>query len=464
VKAQLLPAMPIRPISHVCRILLSLLVFSISFGVSLPAHAQEQANEPTTESIFADAPFEKWKAEGPHQDLPWKVNMSANQLSFHQRLIALIQINFPVQEMLKLTQDDQLILLAEVRNGQGVSARNFGVLELNKLKPEMKRTDIEFSWVAFALPGQYEVALAIWDKKSGKHNFMTKLFHVDAYKRDPLPEMWNGLDVFEFWSDKRDGPEYLFHSDIGGRLNLPLKTKRPLDMELLLDLTPSADIFRGNVGYYNRYLAGAVPMFKIFSQIDVANGSRNAEALDLVQRRVSFSQSGGKELDWASLRRTLSPDNNPGTVSIKDLQNKKQSPVFLREEIVRRLNDPALQGKKDERPLHVFVLIGGPMDMYSFPQVPAIETGNEEDCVIYYFQFNFFERPSPQQQQQRRRRFDRFDRPDRHPERLESPSISGDAGAVEKMLKPLKMRVFQVESPDELRRALAKMMEEMGKL
>jgi hypothetical protein len=208
-------------------------------------------------------------------------------------------------------------------------------------------------------------------------------------------------------------------------------------------------------------------MFKVFSQIDVSNGTRNAAAIDLVQRRVSFTQTGGKDLDWAYLRRTLSPDNNPGTISIHDLKSKKQSPVFLREEIVRRLSDPATQKKNGERPLHVFVLIGGPMDMYSFPQLPAIETGNEEDCVIYYFQFNFFERPS--EQQQRRRRLDRFDRsgrldrPDRPP-RVETPNITGDAGAVEKMLKPLKMRVFQVQSPDELRHALAKMMEELGRL
>ena len=257
----------------------------------------------------------------------------------------------------------------------------------------MKRTDVEFSWQAFAVPGQYEVEVALWDKKSGEHNFMRRPFHVDAYKNDPLPEMWSGLDAIEFWSTKRDGPEFIFHSDIDGRLHLPLATRRPVHLEVLLELSPSAEIFRGNYGHYNYYLAAAIPMFKAFSQISVSNGSRNAAVLDIVQRRVAFDQNDGNDLDWPSLHKVLSPDNGPGVVSVKDLQNRRQSPVYLREEIVRRISGPAPPaGEHSDRPLHVIVLIGSPMDLYAFPALPAVETGNEQDCIIYYLQFEFFER------------------------------------------------------------------------
>jgi hypothetical protein len=37
-------------------------------------------------------------------------------------------------------------------------------------------------------------------------------------------------------------------------------------------------------------------------------------------------------------------------------------------------------------------------------------------------------------------------------------------GNVEKMLKPLKIRSFRVESADDVRHALAKIMEEVGRL
>jgi hypothetical protein len=412
---------------------LTLLAIAIGAGFALPLRAEE----PTIESVFADAPFDKWLKERPRQEVPWEVRMSADRLSFHQRLIANIQVQVPGQELVKRSRDERIVLLVQVTNGEGVSFRDYGLLELDQLKPEAKGSDVEFAWQAFAVPGQYEVSVALWDKKSGEHNFLRRLFHVGAYKSDPLPEMWRGLDAFEFWSTKRDGPEFMFHSDIAGRLHLPLATRRPVQMEVLLDMSPSAEIFRGSYGYYNSYLAAALPMFKVFSQITPSNGSRSAAALDLIQRRIPFEQHDNKDLDWQSLRKALSPDNGPGTISVKNLQNRRQSPVYLREEIVRRLKTPdAAAGKPGEKPLQVFILIGSPMDMYAFPKLPEIEIGNEEHCVIYYLQYEFVERHG----------------------------ITGAVGNVEKMLKPLKIRSFEVRSADDVRRALAKILEEVGRI
>ncbi len=418
--------------------LLHFLLIILSCGIGARSLAQSSGNqEPTVESIFADAPFDRWMALGNHQEVPWQVQTSADRLSFHQRLIATIQVQVPGPELLKRSHDDHITLLVEVRNGQGVSSRNFGVLDLADLKPEMKRSDIEFSWQAFAVPGQYELSVALWDKKSGEHNFLRRLFHVDAYKNDPLPEMWRGLDAFEFWGTKRDGPEYMFHTDIEGRPNLTLATRRPIEMEVLFDMTPSAEVFRGSYGYYNHYLGAALPTFKVLNQINLKNGSRRAVILDLVQRHVLFEQDDGKDLDWAVLRKTLSPDSGPGTVSVKALQNKQQSPVYLREEIVRRLKAGSEHAAKTGiRPLRVFVVLGSPMDFYTFPKLPEIETGEEQDCVIYYLQFEFTQREG----------------------------ITGAIGNVEKMLKPLKIRSFEVRSADDVRRALAKILEEVGRM
>ena len=441
-----------------------LVLLAIASGWSLATPLQ--AEEPTVDSVFADAPFNKWAEQGPREEVPWKVHMSADRLSFHQRLIATIQVEVPGPELLKRSHDEHITLLIEVRNGQGVSSRNYGLLELNNLKPEMKRSDVEFSWQAFAVPGQYEVSVALWDKKSSEHNFMRRLFHVGAYRNDPLPEMWRGLDAFEFWSTKRDGPDYMFHSDIEGRPSLTLATRRPIHMEVLLDLTPSAEIFRGNYGYYNRYVGAALPTFKLFNQINLSNGSRRAAAVELVQRHVVFEQNDGKDLDWAILRKPLSPDNGPGVVSVKDLQNKLQSPVYLRDEIVRRLKaglDRA--AKPGEKPLHVFVVIASPMDFYTFPKLPEIETGNEQDCVIYYIQFDIFEQPRTHDPMRYSNRgFNRDRTSDRDADNFERGRFNGNAGSVEKMMKPLKIRAFQVRSPDDVRRALAKVMEEVGRM
>jgi hypothetical protein len=413
------------------------LILFLLIGAATCVQSQEQGQEADTDTIFAAAPFDRWQAEGPKQQIPWQVRISSDKLSVHQRLIASIQVQVSGPELIKRSADQQLILFVQVTNGEGVSFRNHGLLDLGSMKPEMKKSDLEFSWLAFALPGQYEVSIALWDKKSGEHNFMRRLFHVDAYKDDPLPSMWRGLDAFEFWSTKRDGPDYIFHSDIEGRPNLTLATRRPIEMDVLLDMTPSAEVFRGNYGYYNHYLGAALPAFKIFNQVDLKNGSRSAAALDLVQRHVVFEQNDGKDLDWAVLRKTLSLDSGPGTVSVKDLKNRQQSPVYLREEIVRRLRAGSEHaGKTGEKPLRVFILLGSPMNFYVFPKLPEIETGEEKDCVIYYLQFEFSQREG----------------------------IMGGVNNVENMLKPLKIRGFEVRSADDVRRALAKILEEVGRL
>jgi len=451
-----MPRMPIKVTSRSFSRLLILLFLGCGVATS------QQAVEPTTDSVFAEAPFDKWTAQGNHQEIPWHVQTSAERLSFHQRLIATIQVQVPGPELLKRSHDEHITLLVEVRNGQGVSSRNFGLLDLAELKPEMKRSDIEFAWQAFAVPGQYELSVALWDKKTGEHNFLRRLFHVEAYKGDPLPEMWRGLPAFEFWSTKRDGPDYMFHSDIEGRPNLALVTRRPIEMDVLLDMTPSAEIFRGNYGYYNHYLGAALPTFKLLNQITIKNGSRRAAALDLIQRRIVFEQNDGKDLDWAVLRKTLAPDNGPGTVSVKDLKNRQQSPVYLREEIVRRIKaDTEQKTRGREKPLHVIVLIGNPMDTYTFPSLPAIETGSEEDCFIYYLQFDFSEHEEIRFKEDS---WDRRDKRDRRFEHLERQGYVGAAGNVEKMLKPLKIRTFQVRSAEDVRHALAKILEELGKL
>lgn len=65
-----------------------------------------------------------------------------------------------------------------------------------------------------------------------------------------------------------------------------------------------------------------------------------------------------------------------------------------------------------------------------------METGREQDCVIYYLQVDSFE----------------------------GPGATGAASNVEKMLKPLKIHTIHVRTAFEARRDLAKVLEEIGKL
>jgi hypothetical protein len=73
------------------------------------------------------------------------------------------------------------------------------------------------------------------------------------------------------------------------------------------------------------------------------------------------------------------------TIDIKALAQRRESPAFLQDELLRRLKSE--DERSGEDPLHVFVIIGSPMDFYSFRDLPHLPPGSEEKCVVYYLQF-----------------------------------------------------------------------------
>jgi len=247
-------------------------------------------------------------------------------------------------------------------------------------------------------------------------------------------------------------------------------------LEVLADLR-SSDTFKGSTAAYEQYLAVALPAFKAFSHISVSNGSLHLATLDLPQRRATFLQDDGKDLDWPRLKATLIPTNGPGVVSVGSLRERhRQSPVFLREELVRRIDaasgpddQQAPGGAKTEESLHVFILIGSPMDLYAFPDLPPIEL-RKENCVLYYLQYEFADqrRPTPAEFL-RQNGLSGIDSLIAHrPSKGDGPQVgrglNGAVGNVERMLKPLKIHVFKVISAEDVRRALAKVMTEVSEM
>ncbi len=118
---------------------------------------------------------------------------------------------------------------------------------------------------------------------------------------------------------------------------------------------------------------------------------------------------------------------------------RRHSPVFLRDELVRRLKEaPDAPGPAGD-PLVVFVVIGGPMDTYSFPDLPPISLPSNAECAIFYLQYDFTGKTGPK-------------------------AAAGSSKNVEKMLRPLRVRTFTVRSAESIRNALAKMLEEISRM
>jgi hypothetical protein len=405
----------------------------VLFGLCAALHAQEVP----VEKVFAVVPFDKWVKQGPQAPLPWRVKVQSDGLSVHQRLQAHIEMELPGKDLAARPQGDRIVAFIQISDAAGQLFRDYSLFRLKNIPPQFKKQKAVLDWSFFILPGEYKVTVALLDNLSREHNLMESSLHIGQIKDDPLPGSWKGLPAVEFMTRPEarvDGPDELFRPDVTGKLHLPLVTKSPVRLELLADVTAS-DLFRGSARFYNRYLSVALPLLKALSQIDLEDGSLSVAMLDLRRRRVTFEQDSVKDLDWPRARAVLAPENGPLTIDIKALEQRRESPAFLQDELLRRLNTPHGQTQEKE-PFHVFVIIGSPMDFYSFRDLPHLPPGSEEKCVVYYLQF----------------------------ELLNTTYADGAVGNVRNMLKPLKVHVIKVRTAESIRHALARILDEVSQM
>ena len=92
----------------------SILVFVVWISSAVALRGQDIS----THALFTATPFEQWQAEGPRQQIPWKVRLLPVRLSMHQRLEAAVEVQISEAELAKRRSDGPLILLVQVQRGQ----------------------------------------------------------------------------------------------------------------------------------------------------------------------------------------------------------------------------------------------------------------------------------------------------------------------------------------------------------
>jgi hypothetical protein len=398
------------------------------------------AQQISQQALFAEAAFDRWRAEGQREQVPWKVKLFPARLSVHQRLEAGVEVHLPFEEI-AARHNHRIILLLQVIDPSRRRYRTCQVLDLDQAAPDRGhgkgQGDVPFFWGMFMLPGNYDIEVALYDQATGEHNFGRHKLSVVPLDNDPLPLAWRGPPSVEFLSPATGGLDGLYRSDVEGRLNLPLRTARPLHLEILADMTAS-EAFFGDTGGYERYLAGILPIVKVLSQISPSKGSVSAAALDLDRRRVTMEQPNLRELHWPPLKESL-VSSGPAVVSVRSLMERRHGPEFLRDELVRRLKEAPDAPGPAGNPLVVFVVVGGPMDTYSFRELSPISLSGQADCMVFYLQYD-------------------------SKEKTNSKAAAGGSKNVEKMLRPLRVRTFTVRSAESIRHALARVLEEISRM
>ncbi len=403
---------------------------------------------------FKTIPFDTWMDQGDQAHIRWTAHVMPVELSSHQRLEAKIDIQVDGNELARRRGKGFLVILVQFTDSENRVYQTHEAIDLQLVKDDIGRSNVSYIPAAFVTPGDYRISLAVFATATREHSAMRLPLHVNSLKNDVLPAAWQDLPPVEILQPATS-PDDLFFPNITGRLNLPLETRRPLRVEILVNASPvSAGEPSRTEQVSNRSLTSLIPALKVISHADVRKGTLNVALLDLTTQQVIFQQDAVHDLDWPKLGPALK-EAGPNKIDVHALENRRQNAQFFVAQVRRRIEGSAPKTPQD--PLPVLIVLSGPMAFGSGEDLHPIEIGGKPDAEIFYIRYHSLpvrEPINPFLQEQRRGR-----RPISQPGR--GPVTEPD-DSLERTLKPLQPHLFDVYTPVEFRKALANILAELS--
>lgn len=427
-------------------------------GVAWAACAHGQSD--SSDAAFSAVPFDRWLAEGDPTAFRWSMRVAGTELNSHQRLQTRLEVQIDGNELVNRRGHGQLVIMLQIQDGAERVYRTYGALDLENVEDAVAKSNIQFSQDALVVPGDYRVGVVLFDTKTKEHSALQKPLHVTALRNDPLPGAWSDLPAVEFLR-AMDPPDSWFLPYLTGRLRLPVAVRRPLRIEVLMNASASSSSRRLGVGAVNtQNLANMVPALKLFSQMEVAEGAVHITLLDVPKRRVIFEQDTSGQLDWTQAREGLT-EADPNKIDVHSLEHREETAQFFVQQVRQRLMPQLTPSQQEDEPFHVLIVLSGPMPVEGARNIRPMEPAAKSRGKVYYVRYHLpVARVTPTFDT--RSRYGNSRRAIPATARPQAPAEADDS--LEPLLKPLQPRLFEVYSPDQFRKALGTMLEEIARL
>jgi hypothetical protein len=415
-----------------------------------------QGSPPDT--AFTTIPFDRWIEEGDQAHIHWTARVLPVELSNHQRLQAKVELQVDGNELVRRRGKGYLVMLVQFSDNENRVYQTHEALDLQLVKEDTGKANISYTQAAFVTPGDYRISLAIFDTATGEHSAMRLPLHVSPLKNDSLPNCWQDLPPVEILK-AADSPEDLFLPNVTGRLHLPLETHRPVRVEILVNASPlSTGEPSLTEQINNRSLTSLIPALKVIAHMDVRNGTLNVALLDLTAQQVIFQQDAVHDLDWPKLARALKQAGSD-LIDVHALENRQQNAQFFVAQVSRRIEGGAPSVAAE--PLPILIVLSGPMAFGSGENLHPIELDSKPDAEVFYIRYHSLPpqpATNPFREEPGRRRRTPMSQPRRAPVATTEPVDS-----LERTLKPLQPHVFDVYTPEQFRKALSNLLDEISR-
>jgi hypothetical protein len=414
------------------------------------------AQSGTLDPAFTRIPFDQWLQGGDGAQVRWTVHVLHPQLSNHQRLLARVEVQIDGAELAKRRGKGELVIFVRFKDGEDRPYQDHGTIELEKLEDGIRNQNVTYVESAFVLPGDYRVAVAIFDTATGEHSAKQEKLHVPVLRSDPLPDAWRDLPPVELIPHS-EPPDSWYLPTLTGRLHLQAESNRPAQISVLVNLSPSERLSRSQQ-VPERNLGALLPALKVISQITVPSGSLSVALLDLARRRVTFHQDDLHNMDWPALKDSLT-EADSGTIDVKSLEDRHHKAEFFEAEVARRITAaPKEKLSGSQPPARVLIVLSSPVEFESGEDLQPIRLTPDPDCRVFYIRYHppvvAPVVPVPAAARGRRQR---PGYPSRNFREIQTDQL-------EPTLKPLAPQLFDVETPEQFRKALATILNEISSL
>jgi hypothetical protein len=335
----------------------------------------------------------------------------------------------------------ELIAFIDLEDSAGRHWRTHEAFDLARIPKDAKAQQIQFGQDIFVLPGDYTLTVAICDSVTLEHSLTTRVMHVAPLRTDPLPRAWEGLPAVEFVRNF-DTPDNWFQPYVRGRVNIELESRRPIHVDLVMNMTPS-DRAAGSIRVFRRNMSLLLPALKVLAGATVPKGSMDVTLMDLA-KRVIWSQAGAHGLDWRKMREPFA-NTNPGVIDLQSLASKGEMLQFFRDKVVEKL-----ETVDEPRVPRVVIVLSAPVFLeHQYKQsVASAATPRDPDSRVYYLRY----RPLPT------RAIMALDGA------INPIANSMPADDLEHVVRSLDGRLFSVISPEEFRKAVATILSDVSRL
>jgi len=417
----------------------SFVLFVLSAAV-LAAQASDKHD--ALDPAFEKIPLDQWLGERGPAHFHWTASVAHAELSFHQRLISRVEIRFDGRDV-GTRRDGELLFLVQITDSAGARYQSHGNIELNKLAENTKSASLESAYTAFILPGSYRLAVAVLDTATGDHSAIQEQLRVAPPQQDLLRGAWRDLPPVEFIG-KAESPDSWYLPDIRGRLEWAASVDSPARLNIILNVAPSAAA-PGSRHSPSGEMAALLPSLKAISEAGSSSISEHAEVLDLARRREVFHQDEVQDLDWPSLKTSLG-EANTASIDVHSLSERHHDAQFFVSEVRKLLR----ASDKPDRPC-VLVVLTKPVAFESGEDLEPVSLEALPACRVIYIRFHApVERVRPVEQMGGRGRGGRMGGGMARTQRSIEP-----LDQLEATLKPLNPKVFDVETPEQMTKALA---------